>query len=431
MALLTIRADGSFEAVAMQDTYASKIKALKETIKAAKAEIKARTKKVEPLKRVAALKLRLQHSPSQLKDGIRVKINTERHKHDLAVKDTVLGMQRQITKLEGQVAKAEERIVKLGQQEADAKERAKVRAAKEAKQPKKPKVNIGGPGIGGEGAKIPRTPKDPAAKFAQQAKNASGKLTTKIKTTLDRHEAKVLKPAPKPAANPTASTKKPAKVLTHKDDKNATAIKNTLTKIYALKKEIANATQTKKPHMQADLAKLRTALRELRKGATAEAKPKLAAVVPTGKAPAKLPSAVTKTLQVLRARLSVVNSSLKAGGARAGTTGKLREEAKSLRAKIKALKENGGSATVRVKPVKPVTAIPKEQAQKLTGVKGTPAAERAKIERMLEKAKAHAKDLRKSIVAAKHMGPLRGKLSIQLQSVNAKIIRLEGRLKQK
>lgn len=365
MALLTIRADGSFEAVAMQDTYASKIKALKETIKAVKAEIKARTKKVEPLKRVAALKLRLQNSPAQLKDGIRVKINTERHKHDLSVKDTVLGMQRQITKLEGQIAKHEDRIVKLGQQEADAKERAKVRAAKEAKQPK-PKAPRIGPDVGsGKPGTKPRTPKDPAAKFAQQAKNASSKLTSKIKVTLDRHEAKVLKPAPKPAVKPTESTKKPAKVLTHKDDKNATAIKNTLTKIYALKKEIANATPTKKPHMQADLAKLRTALRELRKGATAEAKPKLPAEV-------------------------------------------------------------NGRRVKQVKPVKPVaTPAPK------TNVKGTPAAERAKIERMLEKAKDQAKELRKRIVAAKHMGPLRGKLGIQLQSVNAKIIRLEGKLKQK
>jgi hypothetical protein len=365
MALLTIRADGSFEAIAMQDTYASKIKAYKTLIKSTQTGIKERKKKVEPLKRIAALKLRLQHVPPSQKESIRSKISAERQKHALSTKDTVLGMQRQITKLEGQIAKHEDRIARLTQQEADAKERAKVRKAKEALAPKQPKVNIGGPGIGGAGAKIPRTPKDPAAKFAQQAKTASGKLKHTVKVTLDKHEAQALKPAPKPAVKPTASTVKPTKVLTHKDDKNATAIKNTLTKIYALKKELANATPTKKPHMQADLAKLRGALRELRKGATAEGKPKLPAEV-------------------------------------------------------------NGRRVKQVKPVKPV-AVPTPKTKSM----GTTPAARAKLERMLEKAKAEAKDLRKRVTAAKGQGPLYGKLSIQLQSLNAKIVRLEGKIKQK
>ena len=426
MALLTIHADGSYEAVASQDTYASKINALKALIKSTKTGIKERTKKLEPLKRVAALKLRLQSVPPSQKESIRSKISAERQKHALSSKDTVLGTQKAITRLEGQITKHEGTIEKLTEKAAAAKERAKIR---DAKTPVKPKVNIGGPGIGGAGAKIPRTPKSPVEKFAQGAKTAAGKMTTQVKVTLDRHEANLLKTAPKPAVKPTASTVKPTKVLTHKDDKNATAIKNTLTKIYALKKELANATPTKKPHMQADLAKLRGALRDLRKGATAEAKPKLAATVPAGKTPASaLPSGVVRKLQVLRARLSVVNSSLKAGGARAGTTGKLQEEAKSLRAKIKALKE-GTPQAPRVKAVKPVTPVATHTPK--TRTKGTPAAERERLQKMLDKAKEQSAELRKRIKAAKGQGPLYGKLSIELQRLSAKIIRLEGKIKQK
>lgn len=279
MALIKIFRDGSFEAVAAglpipsRVTIDSKIAFEKAGIKEDKAEIKALTKKLSPLKTIAALKIRIQHSPPSAKEGLRSKIAALRHTHDLGPKATIGGTQRAITKLEVSVKKRMARIEIYQAKLVNLKERIARRMAAEKAAPKaKTLPKLDGPKPSRiDAARAARPVKNHAATFDAAAKRASRSMNVGLRGELRQHAKSVLVPvANKPGAQaakvPVAKTNAAVK---HPVKPGGAPIASTLAVIKQIKRDIAGGlTGAKLARARQDLEKNRAALAALRAGKT-------------------------------------------------------------------------------------------------------------------------------------------------------------------
>lgn len=291
MALIHINADGSFEAVAAVDL-APKIAAQKDLIKTLTKEIKFQQKTVEPLKRIAALKLRMQNASSAAAGGkLADQISVLRHRYVLPRNATVLGKQREIAKLEARLKKTQERLAKLQEKHAN-RLQPKGAAAKKAKvlDEKLSKVNL---------SKSPRRAVQRKVSFDTEARRAARETTMGIKSKLRELDAKSKEP----------TKKKPAKsTVKHTGSVKTGAKATVLASIKQIKADIAKGlTGPKLARAQAELKKQRAALRQLRKGESAK---NAAAVAPRTKASKagmgsadKKPSSNEKRIESLRAKL--------------------------------------------------------------------------------------------------------------------------------
>lgn len=346
MALIKIFRDGSFEAVAAglpipsRVTIDSKIAFEKASIKEVKAEIKARTKKLSPLKTIAALKIRIQHSPPSAKEGLRSKIAALRHTHDLSTRDTVMGMQRSITKLEGTVKKHEARIAlytrKLGElKERIAKRMADEKAKPKVKSPTLPKLD-GGP--------KPRAKPKTAASFDAAAKRASRSMNVGLRGELRQHAKSVLVPvANKPGAQaakvPVAKTNAAVK---HPVKPGGAPIASTLAVIKQIKRDIAGGlTGAKLARARQELEKNRTALAALRAGKT-----------PKNQAAIKKPGTAkhmggAKKIVAKPSGMGDAATKPKAGAVLNHTVATLTEKLKRLRLKLKETNNKGQKVSLK------------------------------------------------------------------------------------
>lgn len=253
MALIHIKADGTFEAVANRRTYASEIKGLKDAVASLK-RIKADTKKkLSPLKRVAALKLQLQSARHARAVAIKKQIDDLRHKHLLSPKATIRGTEATIKKIERKLESIQKRIVRLTEADAKQKEKLKNKPAKVA-----PKTKLDGMKL--DGSK-PRRAVTRKVSFDTEARRATNDTIRGIKGKLRELDAQSRLPAKKKPAKST--TKHPGSVKTG-------AKATVLATIKQLKADIAKGlTGPKLARAQAELKKQRAALRQLRKGESA------------------------------------------------------------------------------------------------------------------------------------------------------------------
>ncbi|AGS82095.1 hypothetical protein O152_gp266 [Pseudomonas phage PaBG] len=279
MALIHINADGSFEAVAAGSSFDTAYKELKAKVTALKADIAAARKTVNPLKRIAGLKLQLQHAQPKRAAKIKEMINGLRTKFNLSPKATIGGTQRAVDKMETQLAKVEARIEKLREKNSN------------RLQPKTPAKKASQPT-----AKKAVTRK---VSFDTEARRAARETTMGIKGKLRELDAKSKEP----------TKKKPAKATVKHPGSVSTGAKATvLATIKQIKADIAKGlTGPKLARAQAELKKQRAALRELRKGESAK---NAAAVAPRAKASKagmgsadKKPSSNEKRIESLRAKL--------------------------------------------------------------------------------------------------------------------------------
>lgn len=253
MALIHINADGSFEAVAAGSSFDTAYKELKAKVTALKADIAAARKTVNPLKRIAGLKLQLQHAQPKRAAKIKEMINGLRTKFNLSPKATIGGTQRAVDKMETQLAKVEARIEKLREKNSN------------RLQPKTPAKKASQPT-----AKKAVTRK---VSFDTEARRAARETTMGIKGKLRELDAKSKEP----------TKKKPAKATVKHPGSVSTGAKATvLATIKQIKADIAKGlTGPKLARAQAELKKHRAALRQLRKGESAKNQ---AAVQPRPKA---------------------------------------------------------------------------------------------------------------------------------------------------
>lgn len=256
MALIKIQQDGSFESLSAVD-YAAKVETLTARIAANRAEL-AELKKILPtLRTISSLKLRAQGQPSAKSAPIKKKIADLREKHGLSPRTQAGPTSAKIKSLTAAIAKDKEALTAA---KAKAKTSAKSAAKSVMKQP------------------VTKKPTEKQAPAVKTVKARGSKITIDINKTAGN---KVVKNTTK--ISKTSLKDKPVAALHKKDNVKSPAITNVLSKIKAIKEDIAKTkVASKRQHMEKELAALRSQLRVLRKGQSAKNQAAVTKAKPSG-----------------------------------------------------------------------------------------------------------------------------------------------------
>lgn len=288
MALITIKADGSFEAIAAAHPNAARIKELNTQLTQAKKDVRVCKsiaqvrhgltviiRKLDELRSAGKKSTPEYARVAKKRDDAKAKVEKLKGQLSNPRYANMNNMQRHFDKLFSQLATAKD------------KQHAERKAGVTRRTPTRLKT-------------VPRK-----VAFDVAAKRAAGQAVGEIKGELARLGKEALAPAKKPAAG----------VTKHAAPANS-AIQGVLKVINQLKRDITGGlTGTKLAHAKAELAKQRSSLRTLRKGQSTKnqaAVTKTPAAKNMGKAKPKASSATPMDLKELRAKMTELHKKVMA-----------------------------------------------------------------------------------------------------------------------